>query len=248
MLDAFKKTKVGLTVQSQYDPTKVARAVTILRELLAAHGHQFSTIQTDVKTIPPASVSITFIIKEGPKVEVGKIQFTGNQHISALQLRRAMKNLRPIGIPRSILLENLFPRTFDATKLEEDAERVRQAYRDRGYFKANVGEPTTRIRNEGGLSLFTFRPKKGKRIDIRMPIEEGDRYRLGRDHLLRQQGCDQRHGPACPVRDEGRGLVRLHARRQGSRESAQGVWPPRVISTSSAIPTPTIDEAKKTVA
>ncbi len=178
VLDAFKKTKVGLTVQSQYDATKVARAVTILHELLAAHGHQFSTIRPDVKTIPPASVSITFNIKEGPKVEVGKIQFTGNQHISALQLRRAMKNLRPIGIPRSILLENLFPRTFDATKLEEDAERVRQAYRDRGYFKANVGEPTTRIRNEGGLSLFTFRPKKGKRIDIRMPIEEGDRYRL----------------------------------------------------------------------
>jgi outer membrane protein insertion porin family len=178
VLEAFKKTKVGLSVQSQYDPTKVARAVTVLRELLAAHGHQFSTVKPDVKTIPPASVSITFIVKEGPKVEVGKIQFTGNEHVSALQLRRAMKNLRPIGIPRSIILENLFPRTFDATKLEEDAERVRGAYRDRGYFKANVGEPATRIRNEGGLSFFTFRPKKGKRIDIRLPIEEGERYRL----------------------------------------------------------------------
>jgi len=62
VLDAFKKTKVGLSVQSQYDPTKVARAVTILRELLAAHGHQFSTVKTDVKTIPPASVSITFTL------------------------------------------------------------------------------------------------------------------------------------------------------------------------------------------
>ncbi|HEY0797094.1 MAG TPA: outer membrane protein assembly factor BamA [Acidisarcina sp.] len=180
VLEAYKKTKVGLTIESQYDPTKVARAVTVLRELLAGHGHQFSTIKTEVKTIPPASVAINFIVKEGPKVEVGKISFTGNEHLSALELRRSMKNLRPIGIPHSLVLENIFPRTFDATKLEEDAERVRQAYRDRGYFHANVGEPATQIRNEGGLSLFTFRPKKGKRIDIRMPIEEGDRYRVGK--------------------------------------------------------------------
>ncbi|HEY0760189.1 MAG TPA: outer membrane protein assembly factor BamA [Acidisarcina sp.] len=179
VLEAFKKTKVPLSIESQYDATKVARAVTVLKELLAGHGHQFSVIKTEVKTIPPASVAITFNVKEGPKVEVGKIQFTGNTHISSLQLRRSMKNLRPVGIPHSLILENIFPRTFDASKLEEDAERVRQAYRDRGYFHANVGEPTTQIRNEGGLSLFTFRPRKGKRIDIRLPIEEGDRYRIG---------------------------------------------------------------------
>ena len=90
-----------------------------------------------------------------------------------------MKNLRPIGIPKSIFLENLFPRTYDASKLEEDSERVRQAYRDKGYFRASVGDPQTHLRNEGGLSFLTFRPKKGKRIDITMPIEEGARYRLG---------------------------------------------------------------------
>jgi outer membrane protein insertion porin family len=180
VLEAFKKEKLGLSIESQYDPTKIARAETILHELLAGHGHQFSIIKTDVKTIPPASVSINFNIKEGPKVEVGKIQFTGNEHVSSLVLRRSMKNLRPIGIPHSLILENIFPRTFDATKLEEDAERVRQAYRDRGYFHANVGDPVTQIRNEAGLSLFTFRPKKGKRIDIRMPVDEGDRYRLGK--------------------------------------------------------------------
>ena len=90
-----------------------------------------------------------------------------------------MRNLKPIGIPHSIFLENLFARTYDASKLEEDAERVRVAYQNHGYFKAIVGEPATHIRNEGGLSLLTFRPKKGKRIDITLPIEEGDRYRLG---------------------------------------------------------------------
>jgi outer membrane protein insertion porin family len=63
--------------------------------------------------------------------------------------------------------------------LDEDTERVRQAYRDRGYFRANPSEPTTHVRDAGGLNPFTLRPSKGKRIDILMPIEEGDRYKLG---------------------------------------------------------------------
>jgi outer membrane protein insertion porin family len=179
ILDRFKKEKVGLSVEGQYDPTKVKRAETVLKDILAEHGHQFATIKTDVKTIPPASVQINFNIKEGPTVKVGQIQFTGNEHLSGLFLRRAMKNLKPVGIPYSLILENLFARTFDASKLDEDTERVRLAYRDKGYANAAIEQPRTQIRDEGGLNWFTFRPNRGKRIDILMPVEEGARYRLG---------------------------------------------------------------------
>jgi len=179
VLDRFKKEKVGLSVESQYDPAKIKRAETVLKDILSEHGHQFATIKTEVKTVPPASVQVNFNIKEGPTVKVGVIKFTGNQHINSLLLRRSMKNLKPIGIPYSIFLEDIFPQTFDASKLEEDTERVRQAFRDKGYYNAAIEEPKTQIRDEGGLNWFTFRPNKGKRIDILMPIEEGDRYRLG---------------------------------------------------------------------
>jgi outer membrane protein insertion porin family len=179
IVDRFKKAKVSLSVESQYDPTKIKRAEVVLRDLLAEHGHQFATIKTEVKTIPPAAVAITFNIKEGPTVKVGKIAFEGNNSLSDRTLRGAMKNLRPIGIPHSIILENLFARTFDASKLDEDTERVRQAYRDRGYFKALTSEPTTHVRDAGGVNWLTLHPSKGKRIDILMPVEEGDRYKLG---------------------------------------------------------------------
>jgi len=179
ILDRYKKEHVGLSVESQYDPTRLKRAETVIKEMLAEHGHQFATVREDVKTIPPASVQINFTVKEGPTVKVGKIHFTGNEHLNARYLRRSMKNLKPIGIPYSLIFEDLFPRTFDSSKLEEDTERVRQAYRDKGYYNAAVEEPKTQIRDEGGLNWFTFRPRKGKRIDILLPIEEGDRYRLG---------------------------------------------------------------------
>ena len=58
VLDRFKKEKVSISVESQFDQTKVKRAEAVLREILAEHGHQFATIKTVVKTIPPASVQI----------------------------------------------------------------------------------------------------------------------------------------------------------------------------------------------
>ena len=177
--ERLKKAKVGLLPESQYDATRVKRAEDVLKDLLAEHGHQFATIKTELKTIPPNSVGVTFRIKEGPTVKVGKIAFDGNYNLNDRTLRYAMVNSRPIGIPHSIVLENLLPRTFDASKLDEDTERVREAYRDRGYFNAETSEPQTHVRDEGGLNWFTLRPSDGKRIDILMPVEEGERYRLG---------------------------------------------------------------------
>ena len=182
VLDRFKQEKVGLVVESQYDPTRIKRAENAIKGLLSEHGRQFATIRTEVRLIPPAAVGITFVVKEGPKVKVGKIRFEGNKNIKTRVLRAAMKNLRPIGIPHSIFLENLFSKTYDATKLEEDTERVRAEYQNRGYFKVVVNDPKTEIHDTGhkGFHIPLFQSGPGKAVDITMPIEEGDKYRLGK--------------------------------------------------------------------
>ncbi len=179
ILDKFKEQKVGLTQESQYDPTKVKRAEVVIKQLEASHGHQFATVRSEVHPIPPAAVSLTFAVKEGPKVKVGKIKFEGNKAIKSRDLQSAMKNLKPIGIPHSIFLENLFPRTYDSTKLTEDAERVRYFYQTKGYFKALVGDPKTQIHDTSGVKwYFPFKSSPGKAVDITIPVEEGQRYRL----------------------------------------------------------------------
>ena len=182
ILDRFKERKVGLTMESQYDPTKVKRAEVVIKEMLAEHGRQFATVQTEIRPIPPASVALTFVIKEGSKVKVGRIRFEGNKHVGSRVLRRAMKNLRPIGLPHSIFLENLMSKTYNASKLTEDAERVRDAYQQRGYFKALVQDPKVQVRDtHSGFLHIPFAQKGGvgKAVDITMPVEEGQRYRLG---------------------------------------------------------------------
>jgi len=246
VLDRFKKEKVGLTVESQYDPTRIKRAEVVLQEMLGEHGHQFATIKVEIKTIPPAAVALTFDIKEGPSVKVGKIVFQGNTQIPARELREAMVNLKPIGVPHSIILEDLLPRTFDASKLDEDAERVREAYRDKGYFKALTGEPQTNVRNAGGINPFTLRPSTGKRVDILIPVEEGERYKLGgitftgnktytNAKALRAQFA-QKDGEYFNARLFGKGIEALRkAYGDGGFINMVGT------------PTPRVDEAKKLV-
>jgi outer membrane protein insertion porin family len=181
VLEAFKQAKVSLSPESQYDPTKVKRAEVVIKELLAQHGRQYATVRSEVRPIPPSAVGLTFVIKEGPKVKVGKIHFEGNKHLSSRVLRHAMKNLRPIGIPRSIFLEGLFAKTYDATKLDEDAERVRSEYQNRGYYKVIVQDPKVDIKDTGhkGFHVPLIQHGPGKSADITIPLEEGDRYRLG---------------------------------------------------------------------
>ena len=181
VLDRFKERKVGLSVESQYDPTKIKKAEVALKDLLAEHGRQFATIRTEVRPIPPAAVGITFVVREGPKVKVGRIRFRGNKHINDRTLRAAMKNLKPIGVPHSIFLENIFAKTYDATKLEEDTERVRAEFQNRGYFKVLVDDPKTEIHDTGhtGFHIPGLQAGLGKSVDITMPIEEGARYHLG---------------------------------------------------------------------
>ena len=181
ILDRFKERKVGLSVESQYDPNKVQHAAVVLKEFLAERGRQYATVDPQIEQIPPSSLKISFVVNEGPKVKVGAITIEGNQAKSQKWVINAMKNSKPMGIPHSILFENLFAKTYDRAKLDEDKERVRQAYQDAGYFQAKTLEETVNIVHEGGkgwrLPLIKMN-LPGIKANIDLPVEEGRLYHL----------------------------------------------------------------------
>ena len=185
ILDRFKERKVGLTVESMYDPNVVNHAAVVLKDLVAEHGHQFATVTPELRRIPPSSLEVVFNVVEGPKIKVGEITILGNKAFTRRDVVRAMKNLHAIGIPDSIFFEELFPVTFDAAKLEEDKERVRDAYQKQGYFTAKALDQTLKIRDVGGYNGGFHVPiikenKPGKVEDITLPVEEGNRYYLAK--------------------------------------------------------------------
>ncbi|MBI1956016.1 MAG: outer membrane protein assembly factor BamA [Acidobacteria bacterium] len=181
ILNRFKDRRVGLTVENRFDPTVIKRAEVVLKGLLAERGRQYATVTVETKEIPPSSVALTFVMDEGPKVKVGRVGFEGNKVLSRRKLTRSMKNLRPIGIPYSLILEKLFSKTYDKNKLDEDLERVRAAYQDEGYFRILVKEPKLSTQTTGGgwhIPLLKS-GKPGRRVGITIPVLEGERYHLG---------------------------------------------------------------------
>jgi len=187
ILDRFKERKVGLSVESQFDPNKVQRAKVVLQEFLAERGRQFAKVDPDIHQIPPASLEIVFNVDEGPKVKVGKINVVGNHAFSQREVIRAMKNLHPLGIPHSILFEDLFARTYDSSKLEEDKDRVRNAYQEKGYFTAKVLDTKTELVDTvgHGLKIPLLKPNKpGKAMNITVPVEEGRLYHLNKINFV----------------------------------------------------------------
>ncbi len=181
ILDAFKQKKVGLTVESQFDPTKIKRAEVVLKSLLAAHGRQFATVKPTYERIAASNaVKLVFNIDEGPKVKVGSITVVGNKAFSSRKIIRTMRNDRPYGIPLGITYIPVMSKTFDRPKLDEDLEvGVRGLYQDNGYFKVvvDVKELKT-VDVSGGLPIIGNR--NGKATNIVISVSEGEQYRMGK--------------------------------------------------------------------
>ena len=189
ILDRYKERKVGLQVESQYDPNKVQRARNILVEYLAERGRQFAKVEPQLRQIPPSSIELVYKIDEGPKVKVGTITVENNRVFTAKAIRRAMKNLKPIGIPYSIFAEELFAKTYDSTKLDEDMDRVRVMMQQKGYFTARVTDHKTSIidtKPVTGKVRYPFVPRgrPGKAAEIDMTIEEGKLFYLNKVNFV----------------------------------------------------------------
>jgi outer membrane protein insertion porin family len=185
ILDRFKERKVGLTVESQFDPTKIKKAEVVIKELLGEHGRQFAKVTPMYERIASSNaVILIFKVDEGPKVKVGKIKFTGNHAFSDRKLIRAMKHDRPYQIPLYITEINVMHKTYDRDKLNEDLEvGIRGMYQDNGYFRVLVKEPIlenidTR-NNKLGMPVPVLGKSDGKAVNITIPIEEGPRYKMG---------------------------------------------------------------------
>ena len=185
ILDRFKERKVGLSVESPFDPTKIKKAEVVLKELLGEHGRQFAKITPQYERIASSNaVILVFKIDEGPKVKVGSIKFVGNHAFSDRKLIRSMKHDRPYGIPLYFLDIPVLTKTYDREKLNEDLEvGVRGLYQDNGYFRVVVAPNGPVLENmdvpHKGVPLPGLKPHIGKAVNITIKIEEGEQYRMG---------------------------------------------------------------------
>ncbi len=152
------------------DPALVRRVAGVVRDMLKEKGFQNAEVTPEIVPLPnsPKIVHLTFHMSEGPKVKIQRIVFTGNKVMSARQLRKAMKNNKQMWFLSWITGRG----TFQETAFDEDADRISALYKEHGYIRANVGAPEQKF-------LGDSKDKKTRYIELRVPITEGPRYRVG---------------------------------------------------------------------
>ena len=172
--DELKKKEATLRIDSFYDPAKARRVEGIIRDMLVEKGRPFATVKHDAKTVGGAGMQVSFVVEEGPKAKVKRVEFAGNEVFSDRTLRGRMKKIKAKGFWNMSWLTG--KTTYTAEKWSEDQEKLRDHYLNHGYVTATIGEPKLTY-TDGKSGFFKKRPVKWVHLDI--PVTEGDQYRVG---------------------------------------------------------------------
>jgi outer membrane protein insertion porin family len=168
--EKLKEANTQIRLDSFIDPGKVRKVEGIVRDMLREKGFQFANVTHAVKEVAgaPKLVHLTFNLDEGPKVRIRKITFVGNKAVGSRALKGKMKENK-----EQWFLSFISDRgTYKEGKYEEDADKVLEYYREEGYVTARVGQPE--LKSVGDSS-----DKKTRWIELRIPIVEGNRYKVG---------------------------------------------------------------------
>jgi outer membrane protein insertion porin family len=168
--EALKEKNAIIRTDSFIDQGLVRRVSGIVRDLYAEKGYQYAEVKPQIKEMAggPKLVHLTFNITEGPQVEIREIDFVGNVKMSDGSLNKKMKENKGRGMFSFITGGG----TYKEGKFEEDAEKVVEHYRNEGYITAQVGQPELKI-------LEDSKDGKTRFIQLRVPVTEGSRYRVG---------------------------------------------------------------------
>ncbi len=167
--DKLKEENAQIRLDSFIDPGLVRKVSGIVKDMLAEKGYEYATVTPEIKPIPGATklVHLSFNIDEGPKVRIRDIEFVGNKAVSTRALKRQMKNNKEQWFLSFITSRG----TYQEAKFEEDAEKVVEYYRDKGYIAARVGQPELKTLDDSS-------DRKTRWVQLRVPISEGERYKV----------------------------------------------------------------------
>jgi len=169
--EQLRARNIELRLDSFLDQNVIRRVETVLREMMGEKG--FITAEVSHTLTPvaggPKLINVTFQINDGPKLKIRDIEFIGNTAMSDGALRGKMKDNKT---PNPFWGWITRGGTYNADKFEADADLIVAHYRNEGYVRAQVGQPEIR-------TLQDSRDRKTRYIQLRIPVTEGPRYRVG---------------------------------------------------------------------
>jgi outer membrane protein insertion porin family len=168
--EKMKELGIQLRLDSFLDQSVVKRVAGIVKDLMAEKGYEFAEVTPTVEPLPagPKLVKVNFEVKEGPQVKVRSINFNGNSEVSDRALGRQMKGTKAYGWLSWMTGKG----KYQEAKFEEDAEKIVEYYRNKGYITARVGTPEIKVLDDSADGEVRW-------VQLDVPIDEGPRFKVG---------------------------------------------------------------------
>lgn len=162
----IKDDKLSGVVQTQplgpYDPSLVTADIERIKQAYSAIGRSDVEVTTQTVTVGEGRVNLAFVINEGERTKIARIDFVGNKAYSDGRLAAVLST------KKSNMLSFLTRKdVYSEDKLRADEETLRQFYYDRGYADFRV------VSSEAVLD------EQSNEYTITVTVEEGPRYDFG---------------------------------------------------------------------
>ncbi len=156
------KDKITLKDQTIVDPQQIKENAEKLREHYEQEGYFEARVIPVLKAVEADKVSLTFFIREGARAKIRSLGFEGRHALPAKELKKAIETRRYFWLTSWLTSTGIFKKEI----LEQDAERIKEAYLDHGYLQVQVGVPKVVLSHDK------------KWFDITFPIVEGEQFRV----------------------------------------------------------------------
>lgn len=158
--------EIGIKKFAVLNLSDVKESINTLKEFYKKKGYYNATITDRVDELPNNESSLTYVIDEGEKVHITKLEFLGNEVYSDKKLKKLIKTNKK-GMFSFITNSGV----LEQNKLDYDVYQLTNFYHNEGYIQAQIGDPEVTYDKEEGLTVaFT--------------IDESNRYKVGDVHIV----------------------------------------------------------------
>lgn len=157
------KERLKIKSMTVLNTERLKESVDEIKKLYASKGYYATKVEPQIVYEETYDVTVNLKIEEAGKSYVRKIEFLGNRSYSSGELKKYMKTKE-----KGIFSWFTGSGILDEDTLEEDRRNIEAFYMDRGHVTVKTSPPEIKLSDDG------------KTIEIRMNIDEGPIYRLGK--------------------------------------------------------------------
>jgi len=191
----LKDNALSPSLGAPTNPVKLRSVALALQGELRSRGRAEAQVYVTQEKLPGQRVKVRFQIRDGPRLPVVAVRFSGDSQLSDAVLRKRMREIAPDAWFSALRNKDV----FTPQKAEQDRANLLTYLQNRGFPQAQVGEPQVLLDSFSDRPWPWFRSRQETGLSVGLPIEAGNLYTFApldvSSALRKKLGSARKHEP-----------------------------------------------------